>query len=315
VSLEGVGAHLAVASSVRELPDTGQVFCHSYVLQGRHTEQAGPVTVSVGCLQLEHLLTRERLDALYCVLHFGEADFRCGLVPYRGPEHLAEVESALLARPHYQSLAHLLREADRFFPGRDYGLRDLFLDERRRVADMLLDGTLRRNENTYRAIFEDNQRLMEFLREIDSPIPGPLRVAADVTLTGRLLRFTAAARAGVADLSAAGPELEATVELAQRLGAHLHLSALRLDVGALAVGLLDELLAGSAPGRRAVELARSLDLAKRLGLALDMWDLQNRLWEWAGSGRVAVDREVALDLARSLWFDERTLLRRAGHAE
>ena len=313
VTLEGVGAHLAIASSVRQLSDTGRVFCHAYTLQGRHAEQAGPITVVVGRMQLEHLLTRERLDALYCVLHFGEADFRCGLVPYRGPEHLAEVESALLGRPHHQSLAHLLREADRFFPGRDYGLRDLFLDERRRVAGMLLESTLRRNEEIYREIFEDNQRLMEFLREIDSPIPGPLRVAADVTLTGRILRLTAAARAGVTELSASGAELEATVELAQRLGAHLHLPALRQEVEALARGLLDELLAGGASGQRAVELAGSLELARRLGLELDMWDLQNRLWAWAGSGRVAVEREATVELARALWFDEGTLLQRAGY--
>jgi len=282
VTLEGVGAHLAIASSARELPDKGQVFCHGYTLSGRHAEQAGPVTVSVGRMELEHLLTRERLDALYCVLHFGEADFRCGLVPFRGPDHLAEVESALLARPQHQSLAHLLREADRFFPGRDYGLRDLFLDERRRVAGLLLENTLCRNEATYRSIFEDNQRLMEFLREIDSPIPGPLRVAADVTLTGRLLQLTSAARAGVAQVSAFGPELEDTVELARRLGAHLHVAALRTEVGALALVLLDGLLAGVAPGKRAVELASSLELARRLGLQLDMWDLQNRLWAWGG---------------------------------
>jgi alpha-amylase/alpha-mannosidase (GH57 family) len=314
VSLEGVGAHIAIASSVRPVPDEGKTFCYGFRLEGRRGSQSGPVAMSIGRLELEHLLTRERMDALYCVLHFGAADFRCGLTPYRGPDHLAEVESAILARSHSQSLAHLLREVDRFFPGRDYGLRDLFLDERRRVADVLLEGTMQRYEDDYLEIFEDNRRLMEFLREIDSPVPSPLRVAADVTLTRRLLRVTGAARAGELDFDAAEAELGATVELAQRLGAHLHLAAVRRDVEALVASRVSALLDGKAPAARAAELAGILDLAHRLGLQLDLWDVQNRLWGWAGTTLVTLDREIAANLARKLWFDDGTLLARAGYA-
>ncbi|MGC3999208.1 MAG: DUF3536 domain-containing protein [Anaeromyxobacter sp.] len=266
VTLEGVGAHLAIASSVRPVPDAGRVFCYSYRLEGRRAAQSGPVSLAIGRLQLEHLLTRERMDALYCVLHFGAADFRTGLTPYRGHEHLAEVEGALLARSPSASLAQLLREVDRYFPGRDYGLGDLFLDERRDVAAVLLEGTMQRYEDDYLAIFEDNRRLMEFLRTIDSPVPGPLRVAADVTLTRRLLRVTGAARADAVDLASAEAELASTVELARRLGAHLNLPPVRRDVEALVSQRLSALLAGKAPAARAAELAAVLGLARRLGL-------------------------------------------------
>ena len=92
-------------------------------------------------------------------------------------------------------------------PGRDYALRDLFLDERRRVAGVLLEGTLRRYEDDYLRVFEDNRRLMEFLREIDSPVPTPLRVAADVTLTRRILDVTGRARSGEVRLADAEVEL------------------------------------------------------------------------------------------------------------
>jgi alpha-amylase/alpha-mannosidase (GH57 family) len=314
VSLEGVGAHLAIASSVRPVPEDGRVFCYACRLEGRRAAQQGPASIALGRLHLESVLTRDTLDAVYCVLHFGEADFRCGLAPYRGAAHLAEIEAALLARPHAQSLAHLLREVDRWFPGRDYGLRDLFLDERREVAEVLLEGTMGRYEQEYLRIFEDNRRLMEFLTEIDSPVPGPLRVAADVTLTRRLLRVTGAARAGTVDLPAAERELTSTVELARGLGAHLHLAAVRRDVEALVQARLTALVAGRAAPARATELVGILDGARRLGLWLDLWDAQNRLWAWAGTGFVTLERDEAAALARALWFEETTLLARAGYA-
>jgi len=314
VTLEGVAAHLAISSTVRRVPGEGTMFCHAFRLEGRRSVQSGPVEVSVGRLRLEHLLTRERLEALYCVLHFGEADFRCGLVPYRGQDHEAKVEKALLLRSSSESLAHLLRETDRFFPGRDYGLRDLFLDERRRVAELLLDGTMQRYADRYQEIFEDNRRLMEFLCEIDSPIPNPLRVAADVTLTRRLLDATRAARAGEIELAAAEVDLEEIAALARRLGAHIHVAAVRQEVGGLVAHHIGELLSGRPPARPAMLLAKLVGLARRLGLELDLWDAQNKLWAFMGSARVTIDREVAAELARSFWFDEATLLSRAGYA-
>jgi alpha-amylase/alpha-mannosidase (GH57 family) len=313
VSLEGVGAHLAITSVVRDTPADGAVFCFAYRLENRRAAQAGPISLTLERLRLESRLTRETLDALCAVLHFGAADFRCGLVPYPGPERHAEIEAALLGGVERASLAQLLREVDRHFTGREYELRDLFLDERRRVAELLLAGTLRRHEAHHQEVFEDHRRLMEFLREIDSPIPAPLRVAADVTLTRRLLDVIGRALDGRVNLVEAERALGATVELARKLGSHVHLAPIRRDAEALVNGRMAAMVKGNASTVRAEELVGVLDLAQRLGLWLDLWDAQNRLWDWTGSAPVTLDVQTLSKLARRLWFDEATLLARAGY--
>jgi alpha-amylase/alpha-mannosidase (GH57 family) len=314
VSLEQVGAHFAIASLVQEVPDSGRIFCYRYQLRGRRKAHSGPTTLALGRLELESVVTGERLHALFCVLHFGASDFRCGVAPYPGPERHGELEEALFSNLDRMSLAQLLREVDRFFTGRDYTLRDLFLDERRRVAEILLQDTMRRYENDYQQIFEDNRRLMEFLQEIDSPVPGPLRVAADVSLSRRLLAVTGKAVRGELDLAGAETELGATVQLARRMGAHLHLAPVRRDVEELLRTRLSALLARKGTAVRAAELVGILDLAQRLGLDLDLWDSQNRLWDWTATPRVSLERETLADLARHLWLDEETVEARAGYA-
>jgi hypothetical protein len=313
-TLEGIGAHLAISSAARHGGDEGTAFHFRYRFEGRRTASTGPIWLAVGRLRLESALTAESLDALYGVLHFGQADFRCGLVPYRGPEHHREVEDALFSQLQTLPLARLLREVVRHFPGRDYVLRDLFLDDRRKVTEAILEETMRRYEDDYLEIFDDNRRLMEFLREIDSPIPGPLRVAADVTLTRRLLEVTGRALEGKVAVGEAEDALVSAVEVARRLGAHLHIGRVRADVEALVNGRVAALLAGSAAAARAVELVGILRLAQRLGLWIDLWNAQNQLWAWAGSSVVGLDRETTAALARALWFDEATLLARGGYA-
>ena len=184
------------------MPAEGQLFCFRLRLEAGRRAQSRSGDARHRADAPRSVITQEALDALFCVVHFGAADFRCGLVPYPGAAAHAEIERVLLAKLDQISFARLLREVDRAFPGRDYALRDLFLDERRRVAGVLLEGTLRRYEDDYLRVFEDSRRLMEFLREIDSPVPTPLRVAADVTLTRHLLlaQLAGHARSGGAAL-------------------------------------------------------------------------------------------------------------------
>jgi hypothetical protein len=314
-TLEGLAAHLAVSSTVRDTPGEGTLFCYRYRLDSRRVAQSGPATLTLGRMVLESMTTREQADLLYCVLHFGAADFRCGITPFRGDALHAEIEAALFAKLEHVSFASVLRAIDRYFPGRDYTLRDLFLDERRRVARGLLEGTLRRYEEHYREIYEDNLRLMEFLREIDSPIPGPLRVAADVTLTGRVLDITRRARKGELDLPSVEAQLGAVVDLARRLAAHLRITPVRHDVEALVIERLRAMIEGRGTATRAAEVADILALAERLGLKLDLWDAQNRFWEWAGSPPVTLARDLTAELARRLWFEPSAVLARAGYAE
>jgi hypothetical protein len=313
-TLERVAAHLAIAATVHDVPEDGSAFCYRYHADGRREAQSGLAAVGVERLRIEGVPTRETADLLCCVLRLGEVDFRCGVVPWPGPEGLEAVERALFSAAEERSFAALLRAVDRAFPGRDYTLQALFLDERRRVAAALLDRTLRRYEDDYLEIFEDNLRLMELLREIDSPVPGPLRVAAEVTLSARLRDVTRRTRAGEVRIEAAEPAITAIVELATRLGARLHLAPVRRDVEEVVLAHVEEIQRGGDASASVAGLLRLLALAQRLGLGVDLWDAQNRLWLWAGSSAVRLGPDVVADLARQLWFDPGAFLRRAGLA-
>ncbi|HET7825493.1 MAG TPA: DUF3536 domain-containing protein, partial [Anaeromyxobacter sp.] len=83
-TLESLGAHLAISSAVRDPPAEGTIFCYRYRLDGRRAAQSGPATLTLGRMALRSLTTREEADLLYVVLHFGAADFRCGVTPFRG---------------------------------------------------------------------------------------------------------------------------------------------------------------------------------------------------------------------------------------
>ncbi|MFL5452174.1 MAG: DUF3536 domain-containing protein [Myxococcales bacterium] len=305
VTLEGVAAHSAISNLFDE-ERTASLYCYDVTVRSRRREKAGGATLAMQHLEVRSRVTGEQRNLTACVLHFSGADFRCGLRPYEASAH-QETERRLFARFSGLSLAQVVREIDREFTGRDYTLRDLFLDERRRLAGTLLDETMRQYEEDYLRIYESNRRLIDFLREIDSPVPRPIQVAADVALTRQAQEQTRAVAEGRSDLTSAHADLVATLQLARRLGARIDQAAIVPEFHDLLGKLVDRLVGG---GRDAAsQIAGLVELAEKLHLHLDLWSAQNQVWDAAQE--LDLDPDDLARLSRALWFDERTLANRA----
>ena len=303
-SLETVAAHAAIAGLVEGYPRRDRIFCHEVQTSFRRREDAGTATLAMARVEVYSLITQEKLDLASCVLHFSGADFRCGIRPYE-PERFRRTAAHLFDSFSRLSLAQVVREIDREFPGRDYSLRDLFLDERREVAGRLLRETMARYVNDYLQIYEANRRLIEFLHEIDSPVPRPLQVSADVAVTHEAQRI---ARDYAADPAASGEELISLSQLAKRLGARIDAEAVRPPLHQHMRDFFDAALHGDRESaQRLLQLA---ELLRRLGVHLDLWALQNQLWGAVRSGALPLEAETLAQLGRALWFDEATLLTR-----
>jgi hypothetical protein len=267
----------------------------------------------VARIEVKSLITQEQLDLTTCVLHFSGADFRCGVRRYDADRSVRTAER-LFESFNRLSLAQVVREIDREFPGREYTLRDLFLDERREVAGRLLQETMARYEGDYLQIYDANRRLIDFLREIDSPVPRPLQVAADVAVTHEAVDAARRLAAGKLDPGLAQGELLALKQLAQRLGARIDLDAVRGPYLAAVRGLFERALAGRREA--ALQVAELVTLAMRLGMHLELWSIQNAFWAAVRGGTWRHDDEALARLAQALYFDESVVLARvAGNRE
>ncbi len=308
VSLEGVAAHFAIASMVDKFPRHDRVFCYQLAASQRRTEDAGAATLTLARVELKSLITHEQHDFTTCVLHFSGADFRCGIRPY---DARAQASSAprLFESFARLSLAQIVREIDREFAGRDFTLRDLFLDERRAVADTLLRETMSRCERDYLTIYESNRRLIEFLRELNSPVPRALQVAADVAVTREALQIARGLAGGKVDATAARAELLTVAQNARRLGARIDLAALRLPFHAAMQAHLDRALRGSREDAQAISAVAEIGV--QLGMHLDLWDLQNLLWKTMPMSTPMLDSKALGSLAAALWMEEAALAARA----
>ncbi len=273
VDLPRVIAHYAITGLFDEYPD--EAACYAYrVLRLDEARYADHGTaLRVGHVRADSTITGEAREAMYAVLHLAGHDFSCGVLPYDEPRY-ARLKADLARRYERSSLTDVVRGMDEHFGQETFSLHHLFLEGRRLVVANVIRHVLDRHEETYRRIWEENRKLMHYLREADVPIPDGLALVARHVLEHGILA-----------------ELEQT----DRLGA-IPERAFELHAEARALGLALDLKPARPAMQRAVRRAFAavadardearirgatalVDGAIRLGVDFGFWGAQTQLFD------------------------------------
>ncbi|HZS32425.1 MAG TPA: DUF3536 domain-containing protein [Methylomirabilota bacterium] len=284
--LRRVIAHAAIAGPFEGYGDAAQVYAFDVTRREWEHQTSGEAALAVGRLMATSRVTGEAEEVDAAVLHFGGHDFHCVLRPAGAAPPLEAARAALGEAFAAGSLADVVRAMDREFPGRAYGIRDVFLEERRRLLARVTEPALARLEETYEHVYGETRRLMQYLCEVDAPAPPALALAARHVLQGRVGRALAALAAGGA-VSSQVAAVRVVLAEARSLGLGLQLSPAAV-AGPLGAAV-DRVLAGLGTGavRPAVDDVRALlALGAELGTGPDLWAAQNAAFGlWRGASR------------------------------
>ena len=272
VGPDRVVAHYAITGLVEPHGDDTRVYAYRVMREDEAAEAYGETHVRIGHVRAQFDVTGEAGDAVYAVLHFGGHDVSCGVGPYDDVAY-ERMKADLLRRYDRHSMADMVRGLDEHFPREAFSLRHLFLDDRRRVLERVMRAVLLRHEESYRRIWEESRRLVQYVRGIEVPIPDVLRLTGQHVLEQRI----AAELPALATLGALPPVVREIVDEARGLGVTLDLGFAAPVVRAAVLAALRRLDADRSPD--AIGAARALiEAADAAGIRFERWAAQNEFF-------------------------------------
>jgi alpha-amylase/alpha-mannosidase (GH57 family) len=298
VDLRRVIAHYAIAAPFEAYGAEASVYAYTVSRLEWQREAYGETSLAVGRVRVTSDVTGEVEEAAVAVLHFGGHDFHCAMRGLLDPPAFARVRSELLRRFTGHSLADVVRALDRHFEGKAYGIRDLFLEERRKILAAVTEGVLRGFEETYRRLYEESRRLLQYMREAEAPPPSALALAARYVLGRDLER----ALPGLAESDGVPAPIREILTEARLLGLDLALERERISAH-LERALLARMtrLQDAVTPERVESVIAVLRVGAELGCVPSLWIAQNRFFElWGQTGRAA--RPLLAPLAAALGF-------------
>jgi hypothetical protein len=271
VDLMHVAAHYAVSSIFGGFEKHERVYCYTVQLEEHAQRESGDAKLSVGRASIQSDVTAERATMTFALLHFGGHNLSGGIRRFIDEAEYDREGGELLdafAKGEFATVIQRLAS----FPEYTFSLRSLFADRQREILYHTLDESLRRAENAYRRLYEENAAVMRYLIDLDLPLPRAFAMAAEFVLN-RELRLVFSS--DVPDLYRARTLLDEAKE-----------TQITLDGSGLgyAVRRTLERLAGAvlvapyetAPLERLAEIAA---LARSLPFPVDLWKVQNLFYQ------------------------------------
>jgi hypothetical protein len=277
VDLSRVAAHHAITAPFHAEANPTRVHAYQVERLDWWREASGETSLSVGRVRVISEVTGESEESALALLHFGDHDFQCAVRAGVDDAGLLAMRDDLFRRFAGGSLAEVVRALDAHAGGRSFGIRDVFLEERRQLLAQVSEAGLASLEASYRRVYEDNRRLLLFLRESDAPPPDALAVAVRYVLEHDVAQEVAALRPGPG-LGSGVARLRELIAEARVLGLELALPKDRLardltaTLGAAVQAV--ETAAGPAPVTDALTV---LEVARELDVQPDLWEAQTRL--------------------------------------
>ena len=192
VDLTKVMAHFAISSIFEQYGEQAEICCYHMDVEDYQSAVAGKPKLAVGRVKATSNITKESATLSFGVLHFGDHNVNACVREYHGEEDYQTMLQELTQTFSTADFPAVIRLLDKHFGISTYSIKDLFLDEQRKVLDNILESALSDIEAAYYQVYEHYYPPMRFLSELGNPIPKSFQSAAEFILNSGLRKAISA---------------------------------------------------------------------------------------------------------------------------
>jgi len=187
IDIKRVGGHYAISSLFESYPDKTRIYCYEVDRHKYSVEAEGKIRLATGSARFCSAITEETAALDFTVLHLGDHNVTAGI---RSADASSDEDQKKLVTAFAQAdTAEVIRLLDQVYGKSTFSLRQLFRDEQRKIANLILNDSLNSAAAVYRTVFEGQAPLIRFLNGLDIPVPNALKSAAQIALNSQLEQY------------------------------------------------------------------------------------------------------------------------------
>jgi len=171
----------AVSSLYQEVEDEEEVYCYIINKKAYKKVQKGDSHLIVGHVEIQSKVTLEKHDLMFALLQYTGGDFHCAIKEYSSD--YSTIQKELVRTYMVNPLTEIIRALDGYFGKEYFTLKDIFIEERRKILQILMKERLDEFAKTYEDIYNEGKGSVMHLQALGLEIPNEFKIAAQYTLT------------------------------------------------------------------------------------------------------------------------------------
>ncbi len=171
----------AISSLYTDIDEEEFVYCYSIRKKSYKEVKKGDSRLVIGNIEVESKVTLEKSNMIFALLQFSGGDFHCAIKEYS--DNFSDIKKELIRTFLVSPLTEIIRNIDNYFGKEYFTLKDIFIEERRKILQTMLKGKLQIFANTYESMYNEGKGSIYQMQSLGLKIPEEFRISAQYVLT------------------------------------------------------------------------------------------------------------------------------------
>ncbi len=157
VTLKQIACLWAISSLYQDFEDKENVYCYIVKRQDYQHVQKGNSTLIMGHIEVKSIITNQKSNLVFALMQYADGDFHCSIKEYSDEEEYLNLKQNLTKVFVTNTITEIIRALDESFGKEYFTLKDIFIEERRKVLQLLLKDKMEKFAQTYQELYKEGK--------------------------------------------------------------------------------------------------------------------------------------------------------------
>ena len=183
VTTKQIASLWALSSLYQDFEDEESVYCYTIKKEAYKKVQKGSSTFVVGHIEIQSKITLQKSNVMFALMQYSGGDFHCAIKEYYDDFEFNKIKTNLIKTFLMNPLTEIIRAMDECFGKEYFTLKDIFIEERRKILQILLKGKLEKFSQTYQVMYDEGKGSIYHLQGLGLKIPDEFKISAAYALS------------------------------------------------------------------------------------------------------------------------------------
>ena len=173
----------ALSSLYQDFEDEENVYCYTVKRDEYQKIQKGNSNLVIGHIEIKSQITLQRSNLMFALMQYSGGDFHCAIKEYSDDAEFNKMKNDLIKTFMLNPLTEIIRSLDEYFGKEYYTLKDIFIEERRKVLQILLKDKMEKFARNYQDMYDEAKGSIYHMQNLGLAIPDEFKIAASYALS------------------------------------------------------------------------------------------------------------------------------------
>lgn len=183
ITLKQIASLWAISSLYQDFEDEENVYCYIVQRKDYQRVQKGDSVLVVGHIEVQSRITLQKSNLMFALMQYSGGDFHCTIKEFSDEDEYEKLKQNLSKIFMLSPLTEVIRALDEYFGCEYFTLKDIFIEERRKILQILLKGKMEKFAQNYQEMYNEAKGSIYQMQNLGLAVPEEFKIAAKYALS------------------------------------------------------------------------------------------------------------------------------------